>query len=66
MKSEEDVHAAIDGLNGKGLGERTLKVNRARPRDSHRNKRSSSQRNSKGGRVWQSRDSKGKYQDHVH
>ena len=66
MQSEGEALAAIDGLNGKEMGERTLKVNKARPRNTRQSKRSSSQRKSNGGRVRQSRDRDGKYHDGVH
>lgn len=66
MQSEEEALAAIDDLNGKEMGDRTLKVNKARPRNARRSKRGSSQRNYKRGRDRQSRDRDGKYHDRVH
>ena len=45
MPSEEEAHAAIDGLNGKEIGKRALKVNKAKPRNERRGKRGSRRRN---------------------
>ena len=38
MSKDEEGKAAIEGLNGKDLGGRSLKVNEARPREEKRSK----------------------------
>ena len=49
MPSEVEALAAIDGLNGKEIGERALKVNKARPRNERRGIRGPRRRSFRAG-----------------
>lgn len=52
MSSKDDATAAIEGLNGKELGGRTLNVNEARPRPNDRDRGGRGGGGGNRGRSW--------------
>ncbi|MFY7843409.1 MAG: RNA recognition motif domain-containing protein [Rhabdochlamydiaceae bacterium] len=58
MESSEDAEKAIEGMNGKALGHRTLIVNDARP-EQKRERSFSGERPSRGERSWGNDDHRG-------